>query len=238
MSVFRNFLGNVKIVELFLNHHAKVYVRDIDDRTALHEASRWSNKNDEENKNRIDCIRHLLEEDGADVNALTIRRESPLMIACRYGTVDLVKYLMDNGADLLHTDLQGYNCLEVAIDEKNKSVVEHLLDNDHMFELMRNAQIYEEGSSQRTMDRNQEDLPVRCCLAVSKPAAGLRMCGSSKCTADTPMRKLIKNMPEMALKVLDRCITTLGDDRSKLHRIIYDYELLEDQFIIPKWLKG
>jgi hypothetical protein len=42
----------------------------------------------------------------------------------------------------------------------------------------------------------------------------------------------------MASKVLDRCITTLGDERSKLHRIIYDYELLEDQFIIPKWLKG
>jgi ankyrin repeat protein len=143
-------------VELFLSHHAKVYVRDIDDRTALHEASRWSEKNDEENKNRIDCIRLLLEEDGADINALTIRRESPLMIACRYGTVDLVKYLMENGADLLHTDLQGYNCLEVAIDEKNKSVVEHLLDNDHMFELMRNAQIYREGSRQGTIESNQE----------------------------------------------------------------------------------
>ena len=82
---------------------------NINDHTPLHEAARWSDSIDEENQNRIECIDHLIRK-GADVNALNIHRESPLHIACRYGSSSLVKCLLNHGADLLQTNIQGYNC--------------------------------------------------------------------------------------------------------------------------------
>ncbi|CAF1127853.1 unnamed protein product [Rotaria sordida] len=72
---------------------------------------------------------------------------------------------------------------------------------------------------------------VRCRISQTR-----RVCMIDE--ADTPMRKLIISMPDMAYKVLDRCTTMLGADGTKLHKNNFDYEFLEDQFAIRNWMKG
>ena len=117
-------------------------MRDINDHTPLHDAARWSDSTNDNNQNRIECIEALIEA-GADINALNIRRESPLHVACRHGSSDLVETLLYFNAKYLQTNVQGYNCLEVAIEEKNKEVVKYFINDKRLFKLMRNAQISE-----------------------------------------------------------------------------------------------
>lgn len=107
------FIGNVKIVELFIIYQVKnVDMLDINDHRPLHEAAHWCDSSDEDNKGRIECINRLIKA-GAEIDALNIHRESPLHIACRYSSSKLVKNLLNHGANLLQTNIQGYNCLEV-----------------------------------------------------------------------------------------------------------------------------
>lgn len=48
---------------------------------------------------------------------------------------------------------------------------------------------------------------------------------------DTPLRKLVRYMPDLAHRVLDTCITYIGDK----HKIIYDFQFLEDHCSIQQW---
>ena len=51
---------------------------------------------------------------------------------------------------------------------------------------------------------------------------------------DTPLRKLVTYMPELAYRVLDICITYIGEK----HKIIYDFQFLEDHCSILQWQKN
>ena len=233
------FLGNVTIVELFIELEADVNIRDVNDHTPLHEASRWSDFNEDDNQHRIDCIDCLVEA-RADVNALNIHRETPLHIACRYSSSDLVKKLLDHRVDFLQTNFRGYNCFEVAIEEKNEEVVKYIINQEIIFELMRNAQI-DERHLEPCCTCGDETCRDCCCM----PCCGcLEYCSFFTCrlgldrrTVDTPMRKPIIQMPDMAYEVLEKCTTTIGNEKSKVHQQFFDYEFLEDQYVIDRWAK-
>lgn len=235
------FIGDAKIVQMFIHHKADVNKRDVNDHTPLHEAARWSDSsNREDNQHRIECINHLIKA-GAEVNALNIYRESPLHIACRYSSSDLVKNLLDHDANLLQTNTHGYNCLEVAIEEKNEEIVKYLIDRDDIFELMRNAQICEKHY-QPCCTYGNRNCRKFCCVPCCKC---LEICSHYTCrmgldhrTADTPMRKLIINMPDMAFEILEKCTTTIGSEKSHIHKQFFDYEFLEDQYVLQNWTKG
>ena len=233
----------MKILELFVKYTVKIDVRDIKDHTPLHEAARWSNIDDDENHSRIECIDVLLKA-GADINAFTIRRESPLLIACRYGSWQLVEYLLKRDAELLHTNMYGYNCLEVAIEERNEEVVAYLIDFTSIFSLLRNAQLVQPENSELKSKNNNDENSSSSCYGVNSGRYSnscVTRCVQlfpASLEADTPMRKLIISMPDMASKVLDKCVTTLGGERTKLHQKMFNYEFLEDQFAIRRWLGG
>ena len=204
----------------------------------MHEAARWSTL-DEENQNRTICITELINH-GADINALTIQRESPLMSACRYGSRQLVKQLLRYDVDLFHRNIYGYNCLEIAIEENKESIVEHLIDHEDIFALMRNAQFIPLESC--PSDSKNNDNNENCCSSCRITANKCSTCSSyySRLRHDsrkttTPMRKLIVSMPDMAIKVLDKCVTTVGDKGRKLHAKLFNYEFLEDHFTTLKW---
>ncbi|CAF2737375.1 unnamed protein product [Rotaria sp. Silwood2] len=52
---------------------------------------------------------------------------------------------------------------------------------------------------------------------------------------DTPLRKLVKCMPDLAYRILDIFITHIGDKHEAHHEIIYDFEFLEDHCYIQQW---
>ncbi|CAF0779675.1 unnamed protein product [Adineta steineri] len=202
--------GHVDIIKELIQHQANVNACDINDCTPLHDAARSSiHQND--NKERAECIESLVNEGEADINAINIRRETPLHIASEYGSKKLIKRLRKLGADLFATNVQGYNCLEVAIEQNNEEVVRYFIDDESGFDLMRNAQTHEKKSSWRS-----------------------KLFGI-QCEVDTPMRKLIREMPKMALLMLNKCSIMVGDSGTNVHKIIFVYEFLEDQYTINDW---
>ncbi|CAF1136805.1 unnamed protein product [Adineta steineri] len=201
--------GHVGIVDILLDHRADSHVSDINEWTPLHHATRCS-QNDEDNKERPQCITSLITRGIININALTIRRETPLHIACEYGSSKLVKQLIEFDCDLFATNVDGHNCLEVAVEANNEEVVRYLIENDNCFDLMRNSQI-------------QERKHAYCSLLPRH------------CEVDTPMRKLIRKMPSMALLVLDKCSMIVHTKGMAVHKNIFVYEFLDDQFTVNKW---
>ena len=225
---------------MFIDNEANVNICDLNHHTPLHEAACWSESNVDDNRNRVQCIDCLIK-GGAAVNALNIHRESPLHIACRYNSPKVVEKLLEHGVNFLQTNWQGYNCLEVAIEEKNEEVVKYLIDQEIIFELMRNAQIDDSHLKPCCTCGNEncrECCCVPCCKCIDKFSFyTCRFCLDSR-TPDTPMRKLIIKMPDMAYEILEKCTTTIGSEKSQVHQQFFDYEFLEDQYVIRKWAKG
>ncbi|CAF3895022.1 unnamed protein product [Rotaria sordida] len=114
-----------------------------------------------------------------------------------------------------------------------KKLVQKIQDND-ITDLLLNA------AKKKNVNVIDNDMmgntPVHICAQLAYGSIQRRACMIDE--ADTPMRKLIISMPDMAYKVLDRCTTMLGADGTKLHKNNFDYEFLEDQFAIRNWMKG
>lgn len=178
----------------------------------MHDAAKSSIHRDD-NKERAECIETLVKIGKANINALNIRRETPLHIACEYGSKKLIKCLVKLGADLFATNVCGYNCLEVAIEQGNEHVVKYLIEDENGFDLMRNAQLREKKTTWRSLFGKRYGV-------------------------DTPMRKLIREMPKMALVMLNKCSMTVGTSGTGVHKNIFVYEFLEDQYTVKDWTEG
>lgn len=61
---------------------------------------------------------------GVDVNSMNERGETALMVASRNDHKELVKFLMWRNSDLRRENYDGKNFLDIAVDNKCKSVLE------------------------------------------------------------------------------------------------------------------
>ncbi|XP_064652762.1 poly [ADP-ribose] polymerase tankyrase-2-like [Lineus longissimus] len=68
---------------------------------------------------------------GVDVNCKTTGvdgfQETPLLISCQEGNMDMVKYLLAHGADIKAKDRRGRNVLHFASESKNLKLVEYFV---------------------------------------------------------------------------------------------------------------
>ena len=136
-----------------------------------------------------------------EVDAIGDRRLTPLHLACQFGHLDTVKYLVDRKASITRRNAQLYNCLEICVNEQHEEIVKYLFSLPNWREMMRNAQRI----------NNTEGF-------------------------DTPMRKLIRYMPNVALWVIDEKLTRkVGGDEQKVSKEIYDYEFYEDMYTVKQW---
>ena len=137
--------GRVEVVHMLLEHAANpgaddddrktaflvvleyVNARDAEGKSPLHLASQGSN-HESQNVNLCNVVRLLLEH-GADVNALSNGRSTPLHIAARRGRIEVVRVLLEHGANTGGKDDNGRTALQVAsylgYDEVMKLLSEH-----------------------------------------------------------------------------------------------------------------
>ncbi|CAF1527151.1 unnamed protein product [Adineta ricciae] len=154
-----------------------------------------------ENDKRLNVVKYLVEEVHVEIDAIADRRLSSLHLACEYGHLDVVDYLIDKGASITLRNAQLFNCLEIAIQKQHEDVVKYLLQRPNWREMMRNAQPIENTDAY-----------------------------------DTPMRKLIRYLPDITIWMIDEKLTrTVGGPDQKTFQEIYDYEFYEDMYVIKDW---
>jgi hypothetical protein len=146
-------------------------------------------------------LEFLIKTVGIEVDAIGDRRLTPLHLACEYGHLDAVQYLIENGASTTLRTAQLFNCLEISIRKQHETIIKYLLQRPNWREMMRNAQPIEHTDAY-----------------------------------DTPMRKLIRYMPDVTLWMVEEKLTRrVGGQGQKVSKQIYDYEFYEDTQTAKQW---
>jgi hypothetical protein len=78
--------------------------------------------------NDTELVEHLLLECDSDVNAINDKRFTPLMVASKYGRIDLVSVLLgDPRVDLYVRDMRGLTAVELAKDDEVRNQIDDFI---------------------------------------------------------------------------------------------------------------
>jgi uncharacterized protein len=107
--------------KLLVSHGADVNYPDLMGRAPLHDAASLSLKSGQE-------MGRFLLDHGANVNAMTNAGSTPLMYAVWQRNVDLVKLLLERGADATLRNLYGKRALDLVGRNKHAAALKALLE--------------------------------------------------------------------------------------------------------------
>lgn len=158
--------------------------------------------------NHYHCVDILLQSQ-APLNQFDGKHNTPLHRASQHGHWNIVRLLLNSNADVRLINSEGYNSLEVAILNNHQLTVREFLNHKTWTKSLRNAQV------PLTSNNNNKHEHL-----------------------STPLRKLIRYMPNEANEVFSRSITEIGGSDDYSYKIIFNNEFLEDQFSIFKWRQG
>jgi ankyrin repeat protein len=115
------FIHDIKLVKLLTSHGADVNYRNHNGLTPLHDAAFASLKAAQE-------ISRILLDQGAYVNALDSLGRTPLMCAVDNRNVDLVKILLERGADPTLRNNHGERALDLIGRNKHTAALKAILE--------------------------------------------------------------------------------------------------------------
>ncbi|XP_037281744.2 transient receptor potential cation channel subfamily A member 1 homolog [Rhipicephalus microplus] len=146
----------------------------------------------------FDTVSNLLAA-GASVNSVDKMKNRPLHIAAEFGNESVVKLLL-NRKDVrdfvCKRNANKKNCLDMAIEEEHRDVVEVLLKSRFWKDLLQNSTESEQYG-----------------------------------THQTPLRNLIRTMPDLATLVFNSCVMVeAGSDEDPNKSVTYQYQFLDDAF--------
>ncbi|NWS54804.1 ANR16 protein, partial [Chunga burmeisteri] len=95
-----------------------IEVFNSDYKRPLHEAASMGHR---------ECVSYLLER-GASIDCLKKADWTPLMMACTRKNLDVIKALVEHGANPLLKNKDGWNCFHIASREGHRQVLQYLLD--------------------------------------------------------------------------------------------------------------
>ncbi|XP_035826279.1 transient receptor potential cation channel subfamily A member 1 homolog [Aplysia californica] len=218
--------GRTNIVrELIKRDKTIVNDEDENSNTALHLAAQYGH-----NK-----VAKVLLDLGADVSARNYNQWTPLDLAASKGWTKTCTVLLEEDAPVDPTDKNKTTPLHLAAGFGHSSVVELLLDWDADVTL-------QDDEGRNCLDRAIEDHRINVAMAIVNSSVwkdALRNATRDPTTGyvDTPMRKLIKRMPDVAERVFDRCLS-YGQEKNPEridYEISFDYEFLDD--IYARWIQ-
>ncbi|KAI8752888.1 transient receptor potential cation channel subfamily A member 1 [Biomphalaria glabrata] len=213
--------GRTNIVRELIKHDKTIVNHeDENSNTALHVAARYGHYK----------VAKVLLSLGADVFTRNYNRWTPLDLAASKGWTKTCTVLLNGGAPVDPTDKHKTSPLHLATSYGHARVVELLIERGANVALKD-----DEGKNclDRAIENNQATVAkviVNCAFwkdalrnATKDPITG---------NIDTPLRKLIKHMPEIAQRVFDRCLS-YGHEKNPErpeYEITFDYEFLDDVY--------
>ncbi|GAB1607428.1 transient receptor potential cation channel subfamily A member 1 homolog [Argonauta hians] len=244
--------GYTAIVMILLNHGADIMACNDDEESAIHLAAKHGRTNvvralvkaeksvvkseDEDSNtplhiaaiNGHDKVGEILIEFGADVSAVNNNLWTPLDCAAANGWTHMAQILLDSDSLVDPADKSKTTPLHLASRNGHQRMVQLLLE--------RNASVSQRDSDGKNcldlaIENNNSDIAM---LIVSNPRWEEAMQNE---TLDlktgyrqTPMRKLIRKMPEVAEKVLNQCLSCSGCPDNRDYSITFQYKYLDDTY--------
>ena len=123
--------GSVELVEYLISKGCDALDKDNNGLTVLHYACQ---------KGNTEVVQYLVENSG---ELLTMRHEdgqSPFLVAGFSGSVELVKYLISRGCDVMDKDNDGWTVLHYACQEGEQELVQYLVENYPILLTMRDKE--------------------------------------------------------------------------------------------------
>lgn len=111
--------GNVDIVGILLEQGASQEIRDHTGLLPIHLATIGGH---------VGVVRTLLRSHEEVVNALDLRKKSPLILSCDLGRFELAQVMLEKGADVNSVDVHGSGPLHKAIRGGHESITRLLID--------------------------------------------------------------------------------------------------------------
>ncbi|XP_064648007.1 transient receptor potential cation channel subfamily A member 1 homolog isoform X2 [Lineus longissimus] len=245
--------GYVRIVKCLLEHKAGKGLKNEDEQTPIHLASKFG---------RTNVIRELISANKLLVNDEDEDSNTPLHMAAQYGQVKAVKVLILNGANIQARNCSMWTPLDCAaaggwyetmkvllkndcpVDplDKSKTTPLHLASekgHEPCVELLLewNANVgLRDSDGMNCLDLAIDNNNKNVALAIINSQNWVDAMRNETLDPvtnfrDTPMRKLIRKMPEVAEQVFNRCCTpNHRNPENPKYQVIFDYEFLDDMY--------
>ncbi|XP_014673121.1 PREDICTED: transient receptor potential cation channel subfamily A member 1 homolog [Priapulus caudatus] len=217
--------GRTKTCQLLLQHsHMIVSDEDEDANTPLHLAALAGHRN----------IARLLLRYGADVQARNCNLWAPLDCAAYHGHVDVIEVLLEAGCNVDPTDISKTTPLHLACTKGHVTCVKMLLRWGA-------SVAYCDSDGFNCLDRAINSGRTDVAMAIIESAAweeSLRNDTVNKANGrrQTPMRKLIQKMPDVADAVFTKCIRANNVHSEHPHyQLTLNFEFLDDTYSV--WTK-
>ncbi|CAD5119760.1 DgyrCDS8355 [Dimorphilus gyrociliatus] len=182
----------------------------------------------------LQTVRELIDNE-VILNPEGKEKETPLHHACKNGHADVVKVLIEEGANVTALDEEGSNCLDLAIDNNHKDVALVLVESKKWREVLFNyinlRNIYSKEIKQQKENEEKDKVSLESSTSKIKACAPKKP-KRYKPKGTTPMRKLIRHMPDIAKIILDKCLTTEQPNETSeyTYEIAFDFECIDDTY--------
>ncbi|XP_060585014.1 transient receptor potential cation channel subfamily A member 1 homolog isoform X3 [Ruditapes philippinarum] len=257
-------LGHLRIVKCLLNNGADLFCKNDMEQTPIHMASvnGWTSvvreivskeKNtmsdgDEDSNTalhlaasggHVKLVETLLSL-GAEPEVRNSALRTPLACAAAQGYMKTVKVLAESDAMIDATDKVDMTPLLLASMNGHANVVDYLIVKKNADVTLRNLDGH--NCLDLAVKEDHQDVAMEIVKSSSWKHA-LRNTVIEKGMVNTPLRRLIRKMPEVAEVVFDNCIEVNKPEdgsQAKLnhrHKVEFNFEFLDDLYSIHEWRK-
>ncbi|XP_022100689.1 transient receptor potential cation channel subfamily A member 1 homolog [Acanthaster planci] len=248
--------GFINVIKILLDHGANLEAKNEEEQTALHLAAQHGRvhtlkelvrqdltgiNDEDENSNtplhlaasegHAKCVLALIDA-GADIEARNQSLWTPLDCSAASGWVKCATALLENDSPIDPTDKAKTTPLHLASKNGHVDMVKLLCERGADLSLKDESDY---NCLDHAIDKGHEDV-ARAIIAHKHWQHAMYSVSRDKFTKmrSTPMRKLIKKMPDVAIAVFNRCVSENDyPPEHKRYCITFDYELLDDMF--SKW---